>query len=149
MKTPKYYGWLDRFRLVAALLVIAIHTSPLTVFSEDADFFFTRVLARVAVPFFFMLTGHFTLGSLFFSDPAVTPCPPPLSQRKPPARSEAGSRCVMRSGVKACLPVHAEAGPCKAVPALRPVHPALSAPGDLCRTLQKAYIGGGAENAAV
>ena len=75
MKTPKYYGRLDQFRLVAALLVIAIHTSPLTVFSEDADFFFTRILARVAVPFFFMLTGHFTLGPLFSSDPAETPCP--------------------------------------------------------------------------
>lgn len=61
MKTQKYYGWLDRFRLIAAFLVIAIHTSPLASFNGAADFFFTRVLARVAVPFFFMVTGHFTL----------------------------------------------------------------------------------------
>ena len=61
MKTQKYYGWLDRFRLIAAFLVIAIHTSPLASFNGTADFFFTRVLARVAVPFFFMVTGHFTL----------------------------------------------------------------------------------------
>lgn len=45
-------GGLDRFRLAAALLVAAIHTSPLTCVSPEADFFFTRVLARAAVPFF-------------------------------------------------------------------------------------------------
>ncbi len=54
-------GGLDRFRLVGALLVVAIHTSPLTVFSAEADFFLTRVLARVAVPFFLMVTGQFVL----------------------------------------------------------------------------------------
>lgn len=58
------YGWLDRFRLLAAFLVVAIHTSPLASFSGDADFFFTRILARIAVPFFFMVTGHFTLSPL-------------------------------------------------------------------------------------
>lgn len=45
-------GGLDRFRLAAALLVVAIHTSPLTCLSPKADFLLTRVLARVAVPFF-------------------------------------------------------------------------------------------------
>lgn len=56
----KTYGALDRFRLIAAALVVAIHTSPLTGLSADADFFFTRILARIAVPFFFMVTGQFT-----------------------------------------------------------------------------------------
>ena len=54
-------GGLDRFRLVGALLVVAIHTSPLTFISVDADFFLTRVLARIAVPFFLMVTGQFVL----------------------------------------------------------------------------------------
>lgn len=54
-------GGLDRFRLAAALLVAAIHTSPLTCVSPEADFLFTRVLARVAVPFFLMVTGQFVL----------------------------------------------------------------------------------------
>lgn len=53
---------LDIFRIFAALLVIAIHTSPLTSYSVDADFYLTRVLARVAVPFFMMVTGQFVLG---------------------------------------------------------------------------------------
>ena len=64
MQKQKNFVWLDRFRLIAALLVIAIHTSPLTSFSGEADFFFTRVLARIAVPFFLMVTGFF-----FPSDP--------------------------------------------------------------------------------
>lgn len=61
MQKQSKFGALDSFRMIAALLVIAIHTSPLTSFSESGDFFFTRVLARIAVPFFFMVTGHFTL----------------------------------------------------------------------------------------
>ena len=50
---------LDWFRLPAALLVTAIHTSPLSSFSPQADFWLTRVLARIAVPFFFMVSGFF------------------------------------------------------------------------------------------
>lgn len=48
------YGALDRFRVVAAVLVVAIHTSPLLVLGEGANQFFSHVLARVAVPFFFI-----------------------------------------------------------------------------------------------
>ncbi|MDE5967079.1 MAG: acyltransferase [Lachnospiraceae bacterium] len=65
MKTGRSHAALDWFRLAAAFLVIAIHTSPLSSFSEAADFFLTRVLARVAVPFFFMVTGQFVLSGLF------------------------------------------------------------------------------------
>ena len=61
MGTRRSYGGLDDFRIVAAVLVIAIHTSPLASFSPEADFFLTRILARVAVPFFFMVTGQFVL----------------------------------------------------------------------------------------
>ena len=61
MKNGQNYGGLDRFRILAAILVIAIHTSPLESYSADADFFLTRILARAAVPFFFMVTGQFVL----------------------------------------------------------------------------------------
>ncbi|MCI8506763.1 MAG: serine racemase VanT catalytic subunit [Lachnospiraceae bacterium] len=57
-----FRGGLDRFRLLAAFLVIAIHVSPLSAISPEADFFLTRVLARLAVPFFFLVTGYFVLG---------------------------------------------------------------------------------------
>lgn len=52
---------IDIFSLIAALLVITIHTSPLSSFSDTADFMLTRILARTAVPFFFMATGFFLL----------------------------------------------------------------------------------------
>ncbi|MBS6474658.1 MAG: serine racemase VanT catalytic subunit [Clostridiales bacterium] len=65
MKDKKHYGGLDAFRLIAALLVIAIHTSPFASFNANADFFLTRILARLAVPFFFMVTGQFVLSKLF------------------------------------------------------------------------------------
>ena len=62
-------GGLDRFRLAGALLVVAIHTSPLTFISAEADFFLTRILARVAVPFFLMVTGQFVLPRILAPGP--------------------------------------------------------------------------------
>lgn len=62
-------GGPDRFRLVGALLVVAIHTSPLTFVSAEADFFLTRILARVAVPFFLMVTGQFVLPRILTPGP--------------------------------------------------------------------------------
>lgn len=56
MNTKSDYGILDRFRVIAAAMVIAIHTSPLATYSAHMDFFLTRVLSRLAVPFFFMVT---------------------------------------------------------------------------------------------
>lgn len=61
MAMEKQYGGADYFRMAAAFLVAAIHTSPLASFSGKADFILTRVFARVAVPFFFMVTGYFLL----------------------------------------------------------------------------------------
>ena len=59
MKKTKEYGGIDYFRIIAALLIVAIHTSPLASISNIADFILTRVIARVAVPFFFMTSGFF------------------------------------------------------------------------------------------
>lgn len=56
------YKKIDYFRVVAAILVVAIHTSPLLSINESADFILTRILARVAVPFFFMASGFFLFG---------------------------------------------------------------------------------------
>jgi len=55
----KTYSGIDYFRIIAASLVVAIHTSPLTSINSTADFILTRVIARVAVPFFFMTSGFF------------------------------------------------------------------------------------------
>lgn len=57
----KSYTGIDCFRFAAALLIIAIHTSPLASFNETADFILTRIIARVAVPFFLMTSGFFLI----------------------------------------------------------------------------------------
>lgn len=59
MMEKKEYAGIDYFRIIAAFLVVAIHTSPLSDISETADFILTRVISRVAVPFFFMVSGFF------------------------------------------------------------------------------------------
>lgn len=61
MGETRQYGGLDWFRLVSAVLVITIHTSPLLSFGELSDFMLTRIIARVAVPFFLMVSGFFLL----------------------------------------------------------------------------------------
>ncbi|AFS77583.1 serine-type alanine/serine racemase [Gottschalkia acidurici 9a] len=55
------FNGLDSFRIVAALMVVAIHTSPFTSLDTTADFIFTYVISRIAVPFFLMITGYFSL----------------------------------------------------------------------------------------
>lgn len=61
MSEQKSYMGIDCFRLIAALLIVAIHTSPLASYSETGDFILTRVIARAAVPFFFMTSGFFLI----------------------------------------------------------------------------------------
>lgn len=61
MTEKKNYAGIDYFRLIAAMLIVAIHTSPLASFSDIGDFMFTRIIARVAVPFFFMASGFFLI----------------------------------------------------------------------------------------
>lgn len=61
MTQSRQYAGIDIFRLIAAFLVIAIHTSPLIGFSSTGDFILTRITARIAVPFFFMTTGFFLI----------------------------------------------------------------------------------------
>ncbi len=59
MTAPVKGPALDRFRLLAAALVVCIHTGPLESFSEAGDFWLCRIFARIAVPFFLMVSGHF------------------------------------------------------------------------------------------
>ena len=68
MSRERYDTGIDWLRLAAAILVIAIHTSPLADFNETGDFILTRVLARIAVPFFFITSGYFLLSRYHDSD---------------------------------------------------------------------------------
>lgn len=64
----KNYTGIDYFRFIAALLIIAIHTSPFASFSETGDFILTRVVARVAVPFFLMTSGFFLISRYAYNN---------------------------------------------------------------------------------
>lgn len=68
MNDNKYYTGIDWMRLIAAVLVITIHTSPLADSNATADFILTRIVARIAVPFFFMTTGYFTLSRYHYDN---------------------------------------------------------------------------------
>ncbi|MGN0430873.1 MAG: acyltransferase family protein [Lachnospiraceae bacterium] len=63
MQKSERVSRIDNFKWIAALLVAANHTSPLESINATADFLLTRVAARLAVPFFFMVTGYFVLSS--------------------------------------------------------------------------------------
>ena len=55
---------IDLFRYICAVLVVAIHTRPFEEFSTFLGFFFSQVLTRVAVPFFFVVAGYFYIAKL-------------------------------------------------------------------------------------
>lgn len=61
MTKNESYSGIDYFRFIAALLIVAIHTSPLSSFSETGNFIFTRIVSRISVPFFFMTSGFFLI----------------------------------------------------------------------------------------
>ncbi|MHC5268807.1 membrane-bound serine racemase VanT [Enterococcus sp. LJL98] len=55
---------IQQFRMIAAAMVIAIHTFPFQNLAPFLDTFITLTLFRVAVPFFFMISGFYVLGPL-------------------------------------------------------------------------------------
>lgn len=51
------YGILDIAKFISALLVIAIHCAPFIEIDETLNFVFVQMIARLAVPFFFITSG--------------------------------------------------------------------------------------------
>lgn len=60
MKKQTKFG-MDHLRLIFAFLILAIHTYPLDSINSNLDYLFTRVIFRIAVPFFLMITGFYIL----------------------------------------------------------------------------------------
>ena len=50
---------IDYFRLISAILIVAIHTAPLESISTAGNFWITHFVARFGVPFFFVCNGFF------------------------------------------------------------------------------------------
>lgn len=57
----KHYVGIDYFRIVAALFVVAIHTAPFSSIDSTFDYLISYNIGRIAVPFFFMVTGFFVI----------------------------------------------------------------------------------------
>ncbi|MHC5372815.1 membrane-bound serine racemase VanT [Enterococcus sp. LJL120] len=55
---------INNFRLLAAVMVVAIHCYPFQSFAPELDTLITLTLFRVAVPFFLMVTGYYLIGPL-------------------------------------------------------------------------------------
>ena len=59
--TNKKQMSMDKFRIVCAILIVAIHIYPLASINENLDFAFTHIFCRIGVPFFLMISGFFVL----------------------------------------------------------------------------------------
>jgi len=56
---PASYAAVDAARFVCALLVVAIHVRPLETYTELGSFLLDKGICRIAVPFFFLVSGYF------------------------------------------------------------------------------------------
>ena len=52
---------IDTVKLIASFMIVAIHVYPLESINSNLDYIFTRILFRIAVPTFLMITGYFVL----------------------------------------------------------------------------------------
>lgn len=65
----KRYNSIDIFRLVCAVLIVSIHTHPLSDINSFAGYFVSGIIARFAVPFFLVVSGYFYFDKLTKSGP--------------------------------------------------------------------------------
>lgn len=72
--TRKTYPNLDLAKFVGALLIIIIHTAPLQKISDLANFYTANVLARIAVPLFFAISGFLFFGKLSYENGKIKKC---------------------------------------------------------------------------
>ena len=49
---------LDYVRLILSFFIIAIHTYPLSFLGDFQDYLFTRIIFRIAVPLYLMITDR-------------------------------------------------------------------------------------------
>ncbi len=67
--TKKYYHAVDIVRVIAACVVVAVHTNPLQDYTEIGDYFINTVIGRLVVPFFFIVSGFFFGRKMIFDAP--------------------------------------------------------------------------------
>ena len=68
----KYYHAIDLVRVVAAFIVVAVHTDPLMTYFETGNYFINTVIGRLVVPYFFIVSGFFFARKIDFRVPMQT-----------------------------------------------------------------------------
>lgn len=63
-----YYKGIDYGKIVCAILVVCIHTGPLLSINKEMNFFLVQIVARIAVPFFFIASAFFFFRKLHYED---------------------------------------------------------------------------------
>lgn len=58
MRKEQENAKIDIFRMVAAFLIVAIHTAPFASVNATLDYLFTYCIGRIGVPFFLMVTDR-------------------------------------------------------------------------------------------
>jgi serine/alanine racemase len=53
------YPWIDRVKYLVSFLVLVIHFRPFSDYHRNIDFASIHIVARIAVPFFFISSGYF------------------------------------------------------------------------------------------
>lgn len=71
----KHYTNLDLMKWICAILVIAIHVSPLDGMSSTLRFWMDPILLRIAVPFFFAMSGFGLFGTFRYKNGKIVNCP--------------------------------------------------------------------------
>ncbi|MEH7303102.1 acyltransferase [Neobacillus drentensis] len=59
MTSVKNNNAVDVMKFICAILVVIIHAPPLLSYNETANFILVEIIARIAVPFFFVCAGYF------------------------------------------------------------------------------------------
>lgn len=74
MTEKKSYTNLDIAKFICSLLVIIIHTAPFAEY-PILDFYSVNVIARVAVPLFFGISGFLLFGQMTYENGKLVDCP--------------------------------------------------------------------------
>lgn len=67
-KVTSGYSNIDIAKFICSFLVVLIHTSPFIALSDIADFYTADVLARIAVPLFYSISGFLFFSKLKFEN---------------------------------------------------------------------------------
>ena len=72
--SAKHIFSLDAAKFICALLVIIIHTRPFSKLFDIIDFYLVDVIARLAVPLFFAISGYLFFRGLRYQDGKLSNC---------------------------------------------------------------------------